>query len=377
MKKITIVILVLSIVLAACLLFTGCEYDLGIEGIEINEDGELILKMPDGTVKNIGEGFDTGNFNIDVTNVQILNTEVIDGYLWITYAVAPDTPIKLGKIKHDGTEGLCFNLLSDGTYGVKAGETIDLEEIVIPATYGGIAVTQILPNAFEGAANLKNIFIPDSIMTIEDRAFYGCSSLISIDIPDTVTYIGNSAFCNCSSLTSIEVPYRVKSIGYDAFRGCSSLASAKIGYSVTNLGSGAFYKCSNLTSITLGENITGISQKAFYGCSSLTSITIPDSVTYIGEYAFFDCNKLTSVRIPESVTSIYNWAFAHCKSLINVRIPCKVESIGKGAFLGCNSLTTIYFDCTKKQWNAISKKNLWNDSTGDYTIHCTDGNITK
>ncbi|MBR1746692.1 MAG: leucine-rich repeat domain-containing protein, partial [Clostridia bacterium] len=90
----------------------------------------------------------------------------------------------------------------------------------------------------------------------------------------------------------------------------------------------------------------------FSSCTSLTSITIPDSVTSIGWGAFRGCTGLTSVTIGNSVTSIRD-----------------------GAFNDCTGLTSITFEGTKAQWNAIQKGSDWNDGTGDYTVHCTDGDI--
>lgn len=54
-----------------------------------------------------------------------------------------------------------------------------------------------------------------------------------------------------------------------------------------------------------------------------------------------------------------------------------VTSIGGAAFLGCSSLTSITFSGTKAQWDAIEKVDDWNYNTGNYTIHCTDGDIQK
>ena len=62
----------------------------------------------------------------------------------------------------------------------EAGTALYTEEIVIPATYQGKAVTQILPSAFSGAANPTKITIPDSVTSIGSYAFEDCTGLKSI-----------------------------------------------------------------------------------------------------------------------------------------------------------------------------------------------------
>jgi len=136
--------------------------------------------------------------------------------------------------------------------------------------------------------------------------------------------------------------------------GCDEdVKNAEIPDGVTSIGNSAFYKCSSLTSITIPDSVTSIGEWAF-ACCSLTSITIPDSVTSIGDYAFIGCTGLTSVTIGNSVTSIESYAFS-----------------------GCSSLTSITYQGTIDQWNTIRSGSYWNYKTGNYTIHCTDGDIKK
>ncbi len=67
------------------------------------------------------------------------------------------------------------------------------------------------------------------------------------------------------------------------------------------------------------------------------------------------CNsQLTSIVLPDSVTGIEEYAFSYC-----------------------SSLTIITFNGTIEQWNAVRKGYRWNFYTGTYTIHCSDGTITK
>ncbi|MGM9644588.1 MAG: leucine-rich repeat domain-containing protein, partial [Eubacteriales bacterium] len=126
-----------------------------------------------------------------------------------------------------------------------------------------------------------------------------------------------------------------------------------------------------------GYSVTRIGESAFEDCSGLTSITIPDSVTSIGESAFYGCSGLEIVTIPDSVTSIGGHAFYACSGLIDITIPNSVTSIGEDAFSRCSDLSSITFNGTMEQWNSISKGDDWNYGTGNYTIHCTDGNIAK
>jgi hypothetical protein len=90
------------------------------------------------------------------------------------------------------------------------------------------------------------------------------------------------------------------------------------------------------------------------GCTSLSQITIPDSVKYIDNSAFYDCKNLAQITIPSSVIQIGATAFRHCAAL-----------------------GYIDFKGTKEQWNAIPKGGAWDDGTPNYTVKCTDGNLTK
>ena len=47
------------------------------------------------------------------------------------------------------------------------------------------------------------------------------------------------------------------------------------------------------------------------------------------------------------------------------------------AFYGCSSLTDIIYNGTKAEWQKITKGDEWTWSTGDITVHCTDGDLTK
>ena len=100
---------------------------------------------------------------------------------------------------------------------------------------------------------------------------------------------------------------------------------------VTGIADGAFSYLNSLSSVVIHDGITTISYDAFSGCSSLTNVTIPSTVTLIDEYAFYDCRQLKK----------------------------------------------IVFNGTTEQWRNISKGNVWDYWSGEYTVYCTNGTILK
>ena len=103
-----------------------------------------------------------------------------------------------------------------------------------------------------------------------------------------------------------------------------------------------------------GISVTSIGSFAFSGCSGLKSVTLPDSVTSIGYGAFRSCSGLTSITIPDSVTSIGEYAFGYCSGLTSVTIGNSVTSIGDSAFYNCSGLKTVFYKGSAEQWSKIS-----------------------
>ncbi len=254
----------------------------------------------------------------------ILNVEIRDGALWITYTDAPDHPVKVGEIGElEATpEGLDFYPLPDGTYGVMGGKTAFLEKITIPATHNGKAVTRILPRAFYEFTNLTDIVLADGItnMQIDEYAFDGCTSLMNFSIPNSITDIDIdwTAFLNCTQIRlTVE-----GNIGY--FGNAENPYLLLVVATVQDAGS-----------YTIHEGTKIIGERAFSGCKNIRSITIPNGVTRIKDGAFWNCTNLESVTFPDGVVEIGEQAFENCSSLISVNLPSSIESIGAYAFHGC------------------------------------------
>ena len=94
--------------------------------------------------------------------------------------------------------------------------------IEIPATYNGIAVTQILSSGFRNLTALQKIDMPDSVKVIGSYAFQDCTGLSSLILPSKLEEINQYAFNGCSLLSGdVIIPATTKLIGKYAFAGTS------------------------------------------------------------------------------------------------------------------------------------------------------------
>ncbi len=234
------------------------------------------------------------------------------------------------------TEGLEFKELEDGTYEVSRGTAVAAENIVIPSTYNGKAVTAIAAEGFNEA------------VAFETEA----NVIKTVTIPSSVTKIGRAAFANCVLLTEVNIPSGVTEIVWDTFANCQALEN-----------------------IVLPEGITKIGERAFMW-TAIKSIAIPSTVKQIDKRAFKQCEALESIVLPSGLTTIATECFTKCTALKYVTIPSSVTAIEKRAFLNCENLQTITFLGTRSQWDNITKGDYWATWTDteyhaiNYTLIC-------
>ena len=335
------------------------------------------------------------------------------------------------------SEGLRYEVLdSERCYITGIGDCTD-KDLYIPEYIDGYRVVSI--DTLNRSGIINSVYIPEGVEYIGFKAFERCMYLEKVTLSEGLEEIGSKAFYGCENLKSIEIPDSVTKIGYGAFERCFNLTSVVIPDSVTSIGNVTFSFCMGLTSITIPDSITSIGAEAFYGCTKLvevinesdlditvgstsngyvayyakevhdgttkivniddylfytydgvdyllgyvgtdTELTLPES--YNGKSyefypdAFFDYINVERIVIPDSFTSICDNAFFCVAELKSVVIPVSVTSIGEAAFAGCSNLTDIEFEGTKEQWLLISKGVIWNSCMiGNYTVHCTDGDL--
>lgn len=96
-------------------------------------------------------------------------------------------------------------------------------ELSVPSEVEGQAVIALGEGCFLDCDTLTAVFLPDTLLSIENDAFAGCDSLRGIYIPASVQRIGSRAFYNCAGLEAVCIPDSISQVGERAFAECNSL----------------------------------------------------------------------------------------------------------------------------------------------------------
>ena len=262
-------------------------------------------------------------------------------------------------------------------------------------------VTEVGRCAFYGSANLTEIKLSSTLLSIGEKAFANCTKISAIALPEGMNTIGGYAFFGCSSLASVDVPKSVSYIGTQAFRNCSALTKAVVNgpYAIivgeyVFAGTSANFELHGYTGstaqtyastythtfVSLGEIPEGEISPVFVSgiCGAnvnwtlytngelvisgsgamndwniekdvpwynylayIKTAVIESGVTNIGGYAFKFADELTSISLPEGLVSIGEQAFGNAYVLESISLPASVTTIHPSAFFNAQSLTQI------------------------------------
>ncbi|MBQ6883659.1 MAG: leucine-rich repeat domain-containing protein [Clostridia bacterium] len=201
------------------------------------------------------------------------------------------------------TKGLSFTLNADNSsYSVTDYDGSD-PTVFIPAYYKGIPVTGIADYAFDNCDVIREIIIPNTIISIGAYAIRNCKLLNEIILPDSVISVGQHAFSDNEHLIEVRLSQKLKNLGNYAFAHCSNLSEIKLPYGVESVGNWAFTYC-----------------------QMLKSINIPNSVESMGKYVFEYCSRLTIYCEAESKPStwISTWNNCTMQSYVSGDTKCPV-----------------------------------------------------
>ena len=207
---------------------------------------------------------------------------------------AADTPIAVP------TDKLFFDKANGVITGIDADWLAENKDkplsVTIPAEIGGVAVTSIGQNAFNGkkvvAVDFSNA---TNLEKIDNQAFMH-SPVASVDLSNTqVTVIGKFAFGDCKSLETFIFSNTLTSLGNSdgasVFTDCRSLKVMRL----ENSPKGVVF--------ALPETLTYIGKNTFKNCFADgvdAKVIIPASVATLGEGAFYD-EHITQIIFEKTV----------------------------------------------------------------------------
>lgn len=287
----------------------------------------------------------------------------------------------------DFTRGLEYEKIAGKEeYRVTGEGSFSGNEIIVPATYKGLPVTEVGEFAFSDL-NAQKIVLPESVQRVGYQAFSYCAAE-EIVLPQTMQSIGDAAFYFCSNLQKINLPEGIERVGDSAFYFCSSLREIVIPDSVIEIGYQAFDYCSCLTRITIGKNTESISGN-FLQCNRLFEVynrsvlpieadgtykfggvaknakniyTIGSGFSKMGTTKngvryFADADKVylldyygteTEVALPETIGGkpciLPQYAFNGAESVRKLTIPGSIKNIPYACFSGMPNLTELVLE---------------------------------
>ena len=225
----------------------------------------------------------------------------------------------------------------------------------------GVCLKSSSNGALERVTTITEVFLPDSLETIDGATFNNDSTSSSASITNVwlgsgIKTIGTKAFCKCTKLKTINFPEGLTTIGQESFAGCSSLVLPAGGFpeSLTTLGEKAFQSCASLPEFLDLKNVSIVTGAAhFEECRSVKDVYAP-AVTNISNYMFHKCSGLTNAVFSADLSSIGLQAFYDGGNLVSffpTTIP-KLTSFGGADFRGQNKLA-VSFDFSKSTITTI------------------------
>ena len=233
----------------------------------------------------------------------------------------------------------------------------------------GANVSSVIPSAFAGCTNLKEITVDNSnqYFCSSEGVLYDIGKLYlyvypaqkteeSFTVPDTVKTIGQYAFYDNSHLTSIVVRKNVTSIYSNAFCGLTNLAEITLPFIGTSeKDTTSFYRIFGSYSSSIPDSLKCVtilggelSDYSFQSCPSIEELALPTVPSKIPYACFSGCSqlkKLTFAQIgattqdgvlvlPEGIESIEGYAFSGCKNITSVTLPATLTELSNDAFQG-------------------------------------------
>ena len=425
MKKTILRVLVIIAFALAAIAVVGCEPEVppgpsptpGAELIELNAPMGLSLSgdvVSWGRVENasgyvvhiVGSHFDV-TVSVTETSYSLLPKLNKDGAFDVTVrSVGDNVTYKDSHYSAEKITYYCGKISAtvlefskvDGGYGVTGfKENHSASFLKIPSIVDGTPVVSICENAFCSDDAIIELYIPDSVKSLDKNCFSNAKWLESVCFFGGNVEIGEETFGNCDRLKSIVIKDGSVSIGKRAFKNsgkvtfdedtCNHIVSIGeeaflkssedlreeivVSDSVVSVGARAFTKFFPQR-IVIGASLRDIGDDAFGFLKNLREIVvskdnphlevsgkclidktknkvviglpgakIPSTVTAIGVAAFQYRTDIEQLTLSPNITEIGERAFANCTNMSYLSMSDNLKIIGKEAFKECESLTSV------------------------------------
>jgi len=264
------------------------------------------------------------------------------------------------------------------------------------------SITDVQAWSFYGCLALKNLKIPNSLLTIGNGAFRK-TGLEEIKIPNNVSIINPYTFYDCTKLKTVVLGDGVKSIALDdasttgvnesAFTNCSAISYLEIQTSSLTISAEMFGGCTNLETLITASSIldngfcgsVDATNDKCSGLAKLNAVTFNKGVENIGSAAFSYSPITTISAFPEGLVNIKNDAFRYCTKIASkLSLPSTLLTVGFRAFSNCTQLTggvnlssvtaigySAFYGCSKLNGDLVLNNNI--TTIGEYAFYnCTN-----
>ena len=258
-------------------------------------------------------------------------------------------------------------------------------------------VTHVGDNAFRWFESLKEVSLPDTLLSIGAWAFESCVhgvgfggdwtpvyGLEEISIPASVTYIGEGAFADNEFLETVNAACDLGAVCHagddfwegihpagritDVFHGCpwldqwleenymSGACGENVSWRLEDTGEGIWVYAETGLPVENPEEFgtEGTFYANFYRLVIFGNGPMDDFENGIPALDYYGINVKYLV-IESGVTAVGDNAFVNCPELWSVSLPLSLESVGQNAFGACGRLADVYYEAPgdAADWAAI------------------------
>ena len=238
--------------------------------------------------------------------------------------------------------------------------------------------------------NLREVYLPSTLRTIEQGYFYNCANLESVHLANGTYYKPNPQLfpenakvvegqgkadkaivinepeeqsvlftqkLSTGERKTIKLPLKdgcivpksfTKSgiVGVEEARFTRGTKEVCEGYWTNDYDSyyisgGVYSDIQGLRKIVLPEGLRSVGPDTFKNCRSLEEVKFSDEIERLGLRIFDGCSSLKTVILPSTLRTIDAFSFEDCSSLQSIDFPDSLERIEQGAFKGCEGLQNI------------------------------------